>query len=493
MTVRTRIAPSPTGDPHVGTAYVALINYLYAKHFGGEFILRIEDTDRVRSTESSEKVILEALHWLGLSWNEGPDVGGKHGPYRQSDRLPIYAKYAQILLEEGHAFKCFCTPERLDAMRREQERRKVPPGYDGHCLNLDPAEIAANEAAGKPFTIRLKVPRTGVCTIHDLLRGRITFEWHTVDMQVLVKSDGWPTYHLANVVDDHLMEITHVLRGEEWISSAPKHVLLYEYFGWKMPELGHLPLLRNADRSKLSKRKNPTSILFYKRMGYLPEALANFLGLFSVPPDDGEELMDMPTMVGRFGLDHISLGGPVFDTAKLDWINGRYLRERLDVAQFSERVREWALNERYLSAIAPLAQSRIERLSDLGPLASFLFAGRLTIEPATLVDGKLDGETIRKLFVLALDEFDRIDVWEVPAIEGALRRLGTETGVKFRDLVRPFYVAISGSPTSLPLFNSMELLGRDLVRERVRNALEVLGGASSAERESWKKKPELVP
>jgi glutamyl-tRNA synthetase len=493
MTVRTRIAPSPTGDPHVGTAYVALINYLFAKHNGGDFVLRIEDTDRVRSSPASEKVIIEALHWLGVTWDEGPDIGGPHGPYRQSDRLPIYAKYAQVLLESGHAFKCFCTPERLDAMRKDQERRKVPPGYDGHCLTLSPSEIAENEAAGKPFTVRLRVPREGAVTIHDLLRGRISFNWHDIDMQVLVKSDGWPTYHLANVVDDHLMEITHVLRGEEWISSAPKHVLLYEYLGWKMPELGHLPLLRNADKSKLSKRKNPTSILFYKRMGYLPEAMANFLGLFSVPPHDGEEMMDMPTMVGRFGLDHISLGGPVFDTTKLDWLNGRYLRERLDGPAFNERVREWALNERYLSAIAPLAQSRIERLSDLGPLVSFLFAGRIDVDPATLREGKLDEETIRKAFVLALDEFDRLDAWELPAIEATLRKISTVTGAKFRDLVRPFYVAISGSPTSLPLFNSMELLGRDIVRERVRNALDVLGGASSAQRDLWKKELVTVP
>jgi glutamyl-tRNA synthetase len=493
MTVRTRIAPSPTGDPHVGTAYAALINYLYAKHHGGDFVLRIEDTDRVRSTAASESVIIEALHWLGVTWDEGPDIGGPHGPYRQSERLAIYAKYAQVLLDAGHAFKCFCTPERLDAMRREQERRKVPTGYDGHCLELDPSEIAANEAAGKPFTVRLKVPREGTCTIHDLMRGQITFDWHTVDMQILVKSDGWPTYHLANVVDDHLMEISHVLRGEEWLSSAPKHALLYEYFGWKMPELGHLPLLRNADRSKLSKRKNPTSILFYKRMGYLPEAFANFLGLFSVPPPDGEEIMDMPTMVGRFGLDHISLGGPIFDLAKLDWLNGRYIRERLDAPAFSERVREWALNAPYLEAIASLAQSRIERLSDLGPLTSFLFAGRLQVAKETLLEGKLDGDTVRKLFVLALDEFDRLESWELPTIEGALRRLAANTGVKFRDLVRPFYVAVSGQPTSLPLFNSMELLGRDIVRERVRNALEVLGGASSAERELWKKESLAEP
>ena len=487
MTVRTRVAPSPTGDPHVGTAYVALINYCFAKQHGGEFVLRIEDTDRARSSEASERVILEALRWLGLAWDEGPDVGGPHGPYRQSERLEIYARYAAELLERGHAFKCFCTPERLDAMRREQEARKLPPGYDGHCLTLDASQIAENEAAGKPFTIRMKVPREGTAVVHDLLRGDVEFEWRTVDMQVLVKSDGWPTYHLANVVDDHLMEITHVFRGEEWLPSAPKHLLLYEYFGWTMPQLGHLPLLRNADRSKLSKRKNPTSILFFRRMGYLPEALANFLGLFAMPQAEGEELMDLPTMVQRLGVTHIALGGPVFDVAKLDWLNGRYLREKLDVAGFEQRVRDWALNETYLNAIAPLAQSRIERLSDLGPLTSFLFAGRLDVSAEQLRAAKLDDETLRKALVLALAEFDRLPAWDHAAIEGVLRHIGELTAVKFRDLVRPFYVAITGSPTSLPLFDSMVLLGRDLVRERLRFALQTLGGATSAEQQAWKK------
>jgi glutamyl-tRNA synthetase len=498
MKVRTRIAPSPTGDPHVGTAYVALINYCFAKQNGGDFVLRIEDTDRNRSTAASEDVILEALRWLGIAWDEGPDTGGPHGPYRQSERLAIYEEHARILLANGGAFRCFCTPDRLDAMRREQRARGIPPAYDGRCLTLDAAEIAANEAAGLPSVVRLRVPREGGVTIDDLLRGPIAFEWSAVDMQVLVKSDGWPTYHLANVVDDHLMEITHVMRGEEWISSAPKHLLLYRAFGWEMPKIAHLPLLRNADRSKLSKRKNPTSILFYKRMGYLPEALANFLGLFSVPPKDGEEMMDLATLVARFGLDHISLGGPVFDVAKLDWLNARYLRETLDVPQLMERIRAWAFDERYLAAIAGLAQKRIERLSDLGPLTSFFFAGRLAVGPADFAGGKLDADTTRKLLVLALAAIDALPAWERGAIEAAVRRVVDVSGAKLRDAVRPLYVAVTGSPQSVPLFDSMELLGRDLVRERLRFALERLGGATNAEGEAWRAllaetKPDVAP
>jgi glutamyl-tRNA synthetase len=491
MTVRTRIAPSPTGDPHVGTAYVALMNYLLAKKNGGKFVLRIEDTDRVRSSVDSENFILEALRWFGVPWDEGPDVGGPHGPYRQSERLDIYSSYADVLLDQGHAFKCFCTPERLERMRREQQQAALPPGYDGHCLTLDEREIAANEAAGLSFTVRLKVPRDGVCLVPDLLRGNIAIEWHTVDMQVLLKSDGWPTYHLANVVDDRLMEITHVMRGEEWLPSAPKHVLLYEYFGWKMPGIAHLPLLRNADKSKLSKRRNPTSILFYRRMGYLPEALVNFLGLLAVPPLDGEELMDLPTMAKRFALEHVNLGGPVFDVAKLDWLNARYIREKLDPAEFCERVRAWALNEAYLSGIAPLAQTRIERLSDLGPLCAFLFAGRLEVSAEQLRGGKLDDETLRRAFFLAMTAFDALRPWDSGAIEAAVRRIAEALDKKLREVVRPFYVALTGRPASLPLFESMMLLGRDLVRERLRVALEALGGASSAEREAWAK--QLAP
>jgi glutamyl-tRNA synthetase len=371
-------------------------------------------------------------------------------------------------------------------MRREQQRAGLPPGYDGHCLSLEEREIEANEAAGKPYAIRMKVPREGVCIVPDLLRGNIAMEWRTVDMQVLLKSDGWPTYHLANVVDDRLMEITHVMRGEEWLPSAPKHVLLYEYFGWQMPAIAHLPLLRNADRSKLSKRKNPTSILFYKRMGYLPEALLNFLGLLAVPPVDGEEKMDLATMSQRFGLEHVNLGGPIFDVAKLDWLNGRYIRELSD-EQFCQNVRSWALNEPYLRGIAPLAQTRIERLSDLGPLCAFMFAGRLEVSVEQLRAGKLDDEAMRRALFEAMTAFDALPAWEAAAIEGAVRHIAEVLGKRLREVVRPFYVAIAGRPASLPLFESMMLLGRDLVRERLRVALDVLGGVTAAERAAWGK------
>ena len=471
MRVRTRVAPSPTGDPHVGTAYVALINYCFAKKNGGEFVLRIEDTDRQRSTAESERAILDALRWCGLAWDEGPDVGGPHGPYRQSERSSIYREYVDKLLETGHAFKCFCTPARLEEMRVAQRAAGQPSRYDGLCLTYDAAEAARREAAGEPYVVRMKVPGHGSCVVDDLRRGPIEFEYKSVDMQVLMKSDGLPTYHLANVVDDHLMEITHVFRGEEWVSSAPKHLLLYRYFGWEPPKLMHLPLLRNPDKSKLSKRKNPTGILFYRAMGYLPEALMNFLGLLANAPREGEdELMDLTHLVKRFEVEHVPIGGPVFDVAKLDWINARYIRERLDPATFVERVREWAITPGRLTRIAELSQPRIERLSDLGLLLAFLFAGRLPIRIEDL-RGKLDDAELRAALTMALTEFDALPVWDAFGIETAFKRVAETLGKKLRDVARPFYVAVTGSPTSIPLYDSMELLGRDVVRERLRNAL----------------------
>ncbi|HTV72246.1 MAG TPA: glutamate--tRNA ligase [Candidatus Acidoferrales bacterium] len=487
MIVRTRVAPSPTGDPHVGTAFVALINYCFAKHHGGEFLLRIEDTDRARSTAASERVILDALGWLGITWDEGPGVGGPHGPYRQSERLEIYTRYADLLLRNGHAFRCYCTPERLEAMRDEQRRRELPPRYDGRCLTLTPNEISESQRLGLPSVVRMKIPDSGTAVVRDLLRGDIVFDWSTVDMQILLKSDGWPTYHLANVVDDHLMEITHVMRGEEWLSSAPKHLLLYEYFGWEMPQLCHLPLLRNADKSKLSKRKNPTSINFYRRMGYLPEALRNFLGNLANAPGEGEEILTLHEFVDRFDVTHIPLGGPVFDVAKLDWLNGRYIRERNDVTGFMEHARAWAFNTDYLAAIAPLAQTRVERLSDLGPLLSFFFAGRLSITAEQLLEGKLGAEMVRRLLAYAQWELDRLAEWDVSDIERVLREIAERLGVKFREAVRPWYIAITGSPTSVPLFNSMGILGRDLCRERLRVALQLVGGVSKAEQRAWQR------
>lgn len=482
--VRTRVAPSPTGDPHVGTAYVALVNFCFARKHGGDFLLRIEDTDQARSTPESERAILAALRWAGLSWDEGPDVGGPHGPYRQSERSALYARYADELLANGHAFRCFCTPERLDAMRAAMRAAHVPQKYDGHCLTVPPEESARRAVAGEPFVVRMKVPASGVCVVGDLARGPVPFEYATVDMQVLLKSDGLPTYHLANVVDDHLMEITHVIRGEEWMPSAPKHLLLYGYFGWEPPALMHLPLLRNPDRSKLSKRKNPTGILFYERMGYLPEALLNFLGLLLAPAPEGEEVFGVAELVERLDLASISLGGPVFDVAKLDWLNGQYLR-RLTGDDLIARTAAWGFDRERIAKIAELAQSRVERLSDVVPAAAFLFAGRLAVTAESFAGAKLAGDDLRRALALAMWQLDGERSFDKPTVERVLKGVGELLGKKFRDVARVYYVAMTGSPTSLPLFESMELLGRDLCRERFRVALDALGGVSAKEQKEW--------
>jgi len=375
-TVRTRIAPSPTGDPHVGTAYIALFNLCFARQHGGQFILRIEDTDQLRSTRESEQQIYDALRWLGIEWDEGPDVGGPHGPYRQSERGEIYKKYSDELVAKGHAFPCFCSAERLDQVRAEQMANKETPRYDGHCMHLDPAEAERRIAAGESHVIRMKVPSEGVCQVQDMLRGTVEIGWDRMDMQVLMKADGLPTYFLANVVDDHLMGITHVLRGEEWLPSAPKLIKLYEYFGWEQPQLCYMPLLRNPDKSKLSKRKNPTSVTFYERMGFLPQAMLNYLGRMGWSMPDEREKFTLEEMIEHFDIQRVSLGGPIFDLEKLSWLNGQWLRE-LPVEQFAAEVRKWAFNPEYMMKIAPHVQQRVETFSQIVPLAGFFFSGAL--------------------------------------------------------------------------------------------------------------------
>ncbi len=377
--VRTRIAPSPTGDPHVGTAYIALFNLCFARQHGGQFILRIEDTDQMRSTADSEQKILDSLRWLGLSWDEGPDIGGPHAPYRQSERGDIYKKHAEALVTKGHAFYCYRTPEELESLRNAKKESGNNAALKPSDLALPDDEVVKRKLAGASYVIRMKVPETGVCKFQDRLRGEIEIEWSQVDAQILLKHDGMPTYHLANVVDDHLMEITHVIRGEEWISSAPKHKLLYEYFGWQMPELTHLPLLRNPDKSKLSKRKNPTSILYYQRMGFMSEAMLNYLGRMGWSMPDEREKFTLDEMLKEFDINRVSLGGPVFDVEKLRWLNGCWIRENLSTEQFADRLVQWAYNrEFWMPALAHL-QKRVETFSDLAPAANFLVSGELVI------------------------------------------------------------------------------------------------------------------
>ncbi|MEC9071517.1 MAG: glutamate--tRNA ligase, partial [Myxococcota bacterium] len=341
--VRVQIAPSPTGDPHVGTAYTALFNRVFAHKHGGQFILRIEDTDQARSTPESEKAIFDSLRWLGLTWDEGPDVGGPRGPYRQSERTALYREHAAQLVAQGQAYPCFATAEELVEMRKVQKERGYGPAYDRRYRDLDPAEAQERVAAGEPHVIRLKMPMEGETVLEDGLRGEITFDNGQLDDQILLKSDGFPTYHLANVVDDHLMEITHVIRAEEWISSTPKHVILYEAFGWEKPCFIHLPLLRNDDQSKISKRKNPVSLEYFERAGILPEALVNFLGRMGWSMPEDQEKFSLDEMQSQFTWDRMSLGGPVFNLDKLDWLNGLYIRE-LSPEALVERLQSWLLN-----------------------------------------------------------------------------------------------------------------------------------------------------
>lgn len=487
MTVRTRIAPSPTGDPHVGTAYIALFNLAFARQHGGQFLLRIEDTDQVRSTRESEEQILESLRWLGLTWDEGPDVGGPYGPYRQSERMGIYQGYAEQLVAAGHAFYCFATPEELDEMRKGQQSRGETPRYDGRGLLHSGEEVQRRLAAGEPHVIRMKIPEDGICEIDDMLRGKIEIPWSQVDMQVLVKADGMPTYHLANVVDDHLMKITHVIRGEEWISSAPKHQLLYRYFGWDMPVLCHMPLLRNPDKSKLSKRKNPTSISYYRRVGYLPEALLNYLGRMGWSMPDEREKFSFSEMLAHFDIKRVSLGGPVFDVEKLSWLNGQWLRDDFTPAALADRFREWAFNEAYLGQVIPHIQKRIHTLSDVVPLAGFFMAGLLDVKPHDFDYPKLAQEQIRKILQFSSWYLDGERHWTKENISQNLSRIAEAMAIKMRDFMIPVFVAISGKQSAPSIIDAMEIVGADISRARVRHALSVVGGPSKKETKEWEK------
>jgi glutamyl-tRNA synthetase len=477
--IRVRIAPSPTGDPHVGTAYIGLLNYIYARQRGGKFVLRIEDTDRTRFVPTSEQMIFNSLRWLGLTWDEGPDVGGPHGPYRQSERTEIYREHAELLLSNGTAYRCFCTPEELEAVRKQQIAAKLPPRYPGTCRHLSPDQIAANQAANKPHTIRLAIPphsvdTTASTTFRDELRGEITFDHNNVDDQVLMKSDGFPTYHLANVVDDHLMQITDVIRAEEWISSTPKHVLLYKAFGWEQPRFWHMPLLRNIDKSKISKRKNPVSLIYYQQAGFLPEAIINFLGLMGggMPADinNGTEQFTLAEMVEHFVFTNIRLGGPVFDLTKLKWLNGEYLR-KLTPEQFYAELRKTILSDAYLSQIAPLIQTRIETLGQFGDLTTFFFRDDVLPTQEVFLPKK---RTLEETLAFATEQLATLEAtdWTHEALEPALKKLGEEKQWSVKENFMLLRAIITGSTMSPPLLESMIVFGKARSLDRVRRFLD---------------------
>jgi len=478
--IRVRIAPSPTGDPHVGTAYIGLFNMAFARHEGGRFILRIEDTDRARSTKESEQAIFDTLRWIGLEWDEGPDVGGDYGPYRQSERLDIYREYAQKLVDAGAAYYCFCTPERLAQLRERQRKEKKDFGYDGLCRRLSPDGVQAHLDAGDPHVIRLKVPRDARnVEFDDLVRKHVSISTEQIDDQVLIKSDGFPTYHLANVVDDHLMEITHVIRAEEWISSVPKHVLLYEAFGWEHPVYVHMPLLRNKDKSKISKRKNPVSLHFYRSEGYLPEAMLNFLANLGWSMSDAREEFTLKEMIDDFSWDRVSTSAPVFDMQKLDWLNGVHIR-RLPLDEFRERITPYTklkldtLGAEKLQIVMPLLQERLKRLSQVDEVIGFLFTDELDYETVQLIQKKQTAEEVLAYLKESAEALAGIDEWKTEQLEAAGRAMCDKLGTKPGKLFMNLRIAVTGSRISPPLFESMEVLGREACLRRIGDAIRKL-------------------
>jgi len=470
-TPRVRIAPSPTGDPHIGTAYIALFNHVFTKKHGGKFILRIEDTDRARYRKSSEDKIMEALKWFGVEWDEGPDIGGPHAPYRQSERLELYQKHAKLLVEQKKAYPCTCTVERLEKLRAGQMAAKLPPGYDKHCRNLSLGSLDELKQKGISHTIRLAIPLEGGTSFKDGLRGAIEFEHRTLDDLVLLKADGFPTYHLANVVDDHAMEITHVIRGEEWVSSTPKHVLLYQAFGWTPPEFYHLNLLRNPDKSKISKRRNPTSILYYQRKGILPATLRNFLALMGWSFGGDQEKFTTAEMIENFSWDRFSLGGPVFDLQKLLWLNGLYMRELSD-DQILECLRAGILSDQYLKKVLPLIKDRMEAFESFIPLSHFFFSGDLDYSLSDIIPKGRSPKDVATWLSDLLESFESTDEWGVDFIRSTI-----ETYLKANDLkTKEYYMAIrnavAGTSVSPPLFEMIEVLGQEMTRRRLRLAIQ---------------------
>jgi glutamyl-tRNA synthetase len=470
--VRVRIAPSPTGDPHVGTAYIALFNYAFAKSRGGKFILRIEDTDRARSTASSEAAILRALRWVGLNWDEGPDVGGPVGPYRQSERAEIYRREVQALMDKGGAYRCFCTAERLEALRQEQRRQGAFVGYDGLCRRLPREEAERRAAAGEPSVVRLAMPRTGETVFVDRLRGEVKFENAQIDDQILLKADGFPTYHLANVVDDHLMGISHVIRAEEWLSSTPKHVVLYQAFGWEPPEWIHMPLLRNADKSKISKRKNPVSLDYYKDAGFLPEALINYLGTMGWSISGDREKFTLDEMVAAFSWDRVSLGGPVFDLVKLSAMNALYLRELPD-GEVVRRLRDWRLSDEKLASLVPLVRARIQRLDEFLPMTDFFFSGDVDYGPVAkeLIPKNREAKDVAEVLTGFTEELDAARDFSVAGLEGLARAFAEKSGWSTKELFMMLRLATTGKKATPPLFETLVNLGRELVRRRLRQCV----------------------
>ncbi|HKD75514.1 MAG TPA: glutamate--tRNA ligase [Ktedonobacterales bacterium] len=475
--VRTRFAPSPTGMPHIGGFRTVIFSWLLARHGNGQFLVRIEDTDQKRTVEGAVVELLEGLRWLGTMPDEGPEVGGPVGPYFQSQRTEHYDFYARQLLDNGHAYRCFCTRERLEALRAEQQARHEPTtGYDRLCRRLSADEVAAKLADNLPFVVRLKVPETGTTVSPDILRGEIVFQNSTLEDAILLKSDGFPTYHFANVVDDHEMGITHVLRGDDWLPSAPLHVLLYQFLGWQMPITAQVPNVLGKDGKKLSKRHGAESILVYRDRGYLPEAIINYLSLLGWSYDDKTDILSIPQLIASFSLERVHTAGAVYDPDRLDWMNGVYIRQ-LPIEDLVERALPYIerpqaegglpdtiarpLDRAYLARVLKLDQERMKVLSEAPFLAEFFFGDALDYDAKLLIGKGLDAAQSRDALQRAYDLLAGLPDWEAAAMEQPMRDLATELGLKPGPLFMGVRVAVTGRNATPPLFETLEVLGRE--------------------------------
>lgn len=467
---------------------MALFNLIFARHYNGKFILRIEDTDQTRSRREYEDNIYKALGWCGIQWDEGPDVGGPFGPYRQSERTEIYREQVQKLLEAGKAYKCFATAEELAEMREIAAKTGSRQGYDRRYRNLSPEEVQEREKAGQSFCIRLKVPLTGECVYEDAIKGRVTVPWADVDDQILLKSDNFPTYHLANVVDDHLMEITHVIRGDEWMSSTPKHVLLYESFGWQPPVFMHMPLLLGVDGKKLSKRKNPTSIFFYRDSGYLPEAFINFLTLMGYSMQGDREMYGLDEIIKVFDAKRIGVSGAVFDVHKLEWLNQQYLINNIPQDKLWDRIREWGFNAEFMQRLMPLVHTRIKTFGDFLDLCDFLFINHLRYTPELFKIKDAENEQLAACLQTMIWSMDENEDWGRTGIENASRAAAEFSGLNHKKVIMPLlFATIMGKREGPPMFDSVALLGKDRTRARLLGGIEFLGGVSNKKMSALKK------
>ena len=462
MKVRVRIAPSPTGDPHIGTAYASLFNFAFAAKNKGKFILRIEDTDRSRLVRGTEKKIFDALRWLGLNWDEGPDIGGTYGPYKQSERLEKYKKFAKDLVNTKKAYYCDCSLERLKKVRDDQQKKSQLTQYDKKCRNR-------NLKASPNTVVRLTVPSDGETFFQDEVRGKIGFKNTEIDDQVLLKSDGFPTYHLASVVDDHLMEITHVIRAEEWLSSTPKHVLLYQAFGWQIPKFVHLPLLRNPDKSKISKRKNPVSLIWYKDQGYLPAALLNYLANLGWSMRDDKEIFSLDEFIDNFSFERIDPAGPIFDVQKLDWMNGEYIR-KTDNEELENLLSEFTkVKKEDVRRVLPLIKERMKKLSEFDELTDFFFKEQIKPDFSQVVK-KYDQQLKEEVSNKVGNELEKVSNWVIEDIEKTVETEQKSIDWSKSDFYMVLRMAVSGSTTTPPLFEMMEVIGKAKVIKRLKTS-----------------------